>query len=886
MLKHLKLENIRSYKRLDISFNKGVTVVSGANGSGKSSLLEACFMGLFGSKTLDRDFVLSDIITKGATKASILLEFEQNDHNYSVEQSFRNDPEKDRASNTRSIFRRDGEILFDQATRSYDAVTSLLNMDEEAYRNCVYIRQGEIDILINSKPRERQKMIDDLLKLGKLEEYRERASNARIGVGRHQRDNDNRIKELGKELRQIEDSDPNGRLAALRTRSEQIDAELSSLYEKRDRTLSLIEEVRKTLSELKELSGRKETISSRIKDINEKRSGSYRSIETLSEDIRSKREQVVGVRQGISDIGSKLNADPKDTATLIEKLDEHERCLRDSLSDIKSRKAVCEKDILNMAQSLKDGQKNLSSLEDSLKDIQHRIKTVDSQIQEHKLAVSELESRRKDTISTISSLGFSLEKLENIDDVLDLVNDQQKRLYGREAGLKAKISELKSRLEKSVELLGSGKCPTCGQDLKGSHVEESTFSDKETLSKLQEELSGLNKDQYEIQVRTEKVRSARKSKYDIDKILADINSKKDAITRDEKRIDEYRLSIKDYEGRIKEIHLLQEDLEGKITRIKEETTQIEKEEKVVFKEHSEVIEKLRLAREMQKAIEESEKIDSMIKQMADRIKGIQEMISIFDVQLEETKDSLHEIEEKMGGFNRKELESLSEKYDIAFKEINSRIDKLKPEKDEVMKKAGMAEHDRRRLSDLKRNLNILDNRGRYLYAVYSDAEKLENMYMSIRARLRLDNIQTLDMLINDIFSFMYTNNAYSHVKLDADYNLTVFEKDGTTLEPKLLSGGERALFNLVLRCAIYRLLSLGASNQDGRSLPPLIMDEPTVFLDRGHVHQLIKLIDMMRDIGVAQILIVSHDESLIDSADNVFAVEKDPVTNTSGIYAI
>ena len=113
----------------------------------------------------------------------------------------------------------------------------------------------------------------------------------------------------------------------------------------------------------------------------------------------------------------------------------------------------------------------------------------------------------------------------------------------------------------------------------------------------------------------------------------------------------------------------------------------------------------------------------------------------------------------------------------------------------------------------------------------------------------------------------------------------IYEKDGTPLEPKLLSGGERAIFNLVLRCAIYRLLSHSPGTTGSVELPPLILDEPTVFLDRGHVHQLIKLIDMMRDIGVGQILIVSHDESLIDSADHVFVVEKDPITNSSSIAA-
>jgi exonuclease SbcC len=66
----------------------------------------------------------------------------------------------------------------------------------------------------------------------------------------------------------------------------------------------------------------------------------------------------------------------------------------------------------------------------------------------------------------------------------------------------------------------------------------------------------------------------------------------------------------------------------------------------------------------------------------------------------------------------------------------------------------------------------------------------------------------------------------------------------------------------------------------------MILDEPTVFLDRGHIQQLLKLIDMMRNIGVGQIIVVSHDDTLIDSADHVFQVEKDPLTNMSSITRI
>ena len=177
-----------------------------------------------------------------------------------------------------------------------------------------------------------------------------------------------------------------------------------------------------------------------------------------------------------------------------------------------------------------------------------------------------------------------------------------------------------------------------------------------------------------------------------------------------------------------------------------------------------------------------------------------------------------------------------------------------------------------------------------------DAETLEKMYLQIRTELRSGNIRALDQLLNEMFSFIYANNAYSRIELDAEYNLKVYEKNGTVLEPRLLSGGERALFNLALRCAIYRFLSYGSvrtkdedtatengADRKKRSvdLPPMILDEPTVFLDAGHIHQLIRLIGLMKDHGVGQIIVVSHDESLIDSADRVFRVGKDSLTNTS-----
>ena len=161
---------------------------------------------------------------------------------------------------------------------------------------------------------------------------------------------------------------------------------------------------------------------------------------------------------------------------------------------------------------------------------------------------------------------------------------------------------------------------------------------------------------------------------------------------------------------------------------------------------------------------------------------------------------------------------------------------------------------------------------------------MESLYGELRTELRRQNVATLERLLNETFDLVYQNDSYSHIELDGEYRLTVYQKDGEPLAPDQLSGGERALFNLSLRSAIYRLLAEGI--EEAAPMPPLILDEPTVFLDSGHVSQLVALVEHMRDLGVEQILVVSHDEELVAAADDLIAVRKDATTNRSSVERV
>ena len=81
------LENFTCYEETELRLDRGVTVIHGLNGSGKSSLLEACFFALYGAKALDK--TLDEIVTIGAEETVVELDFTHNGGAYSIRRRIR-----------------------------------------------------------------------------------------------------------------------------------------------------------------------------------------------------------------------------------------------------------------------------------------------------------------------------------------------------------------------------------------------------------------------------------------------------------------------------------------------------------------------------------------------------------------------------------------------------------------------------------------------------------------------------------------------------------------------------------------------------------------------------------------------------------------------------
>ncbi len=172
----IKLKNFLSYREVALDFRGLHTAcVCGANGAGKSSLLEAITWVVWG-KT--RAATEDDVINHGAKSVRVDFEFDCNQQTYRIIRS---------RSRGRS-----GSLEFQVATeagnfRSLTAkglkatqkeIVACLKLDYDTFINSSYLRQGRADEFMLRRPSDRKQILADLLKLDRYEELASKAKDA------------------------------------------------------------------------------------------------------------------------------------------------------------------------------------------------------------------------------------------------------------------------------------------------------------------------------------------------------------------------------------------------------------------------------------------------------------------------------------------------------------------------------------------------------------------------------------------------------------------------------------------------------------------------------------------------------------------------------------
>jgi DNA repair protein SbcC/Rad50 len=173
---HLSLKNFLSYTEASLDFSGLHTAcICGANGAGKSSLLEGITWAIWGKcRAVSED----DAISTGAMDVRVDFTFQMHSETYRIIRS----RQRDGSGNLEFQIETSGDgfrTLTQRGMRSTQVlIDQYLKIDYDTFVNSAYLRQGKADEFMLKKPAERKQILADLLKLDRYEQLADRAKES------------------------------------------------------------------------------------------------------------------------------------------------------------------------------------------------------------------------------------------------------------------------------------------------------------------------------------------------------------------------------------------------------------------------------------------------------------------------------------------------------------------------------------------------------------------------------------------------------------------------------------------------------------------------------------------------------------------------------------
>jgi exonuclease SbcC len=886
----IQLESFKCYSDVDLQLNPGVTVIHGANGSGKSTLLEACFFALYGSAAVST--TLDEVVTIGEEEMAVELWFTHAGESFHITREVRHRGEN--ARTTTCVLETPTEPV-EGAMDVRAAVTEMLRMDAEAFVNCAYVRQGEVNKLIDASPADRQDMLDDLLQLGQLEEYRERASNARVGVKRVLDDKQGALGELDEQIERKEEKNLHERRNNCRSALAEVTSDREDYEQNRERARETLDRAEEILGEHEHTQERLSALQSEIDDIRTHIRETEREREDLADRIDECRGTLGETREHRDTLleAVDLESEPRDStdnagpvdealcevvATTLEAVRGEIKKLTEQIRELSVEKQEHDGD----SERLRERADRLDAEAGKRREEADRL---ESEVTE---AREQLAEKRAELAAMAETIAAKREAFEGAPVAFGEAAAHRETLAAELSNLREQRGELEADLENARErvaeaerLREEGRCPECGQPVEGSPHVEALAERRERVEAFETQLEDIDGQ--------------------IEQLTANIETAEQLVER---------------EGTVEELERERENLAGlldeRADNVEERAERVETLRREADERETAAEEKREAAAAAETQAETCREAIAEHNREKDRLVGrrdtLETLVETLDdiTDLVERRERLRDQRAERGERNDERRERLAEKRDRRdelresvdeqrveqargkrddaqeyLEKVETKLADLAEQRDELQARLGAVENELDELDRLRERREELAGTVERLESLYGETERLESLYGDLRADLRAQNVETLERMLNETFDLVYQNDTYARLDLDDDYRLSVVQKDGAQLDPQQLSGGERALFNLSLRCAIYRLLAEGIEGT--APMPPLILDEPTVFLDSGHVSQLLELIAAMYDLGVDQILVVSHDDALIGAADDLVTVRTDSTTNRSTV---
>ncbi|HOJ02792.1 MAG TPA: SMC family ATPase [Bacteroidota bacterium] len=175
------LRNIKSFVESELRFSRGITIIAGRNGSGKSTVIEAVGLALFGAwpERFREGQARSGFIRNGERQARIAVDVECDGTRYTLLCDLECGRDGDKISFERRLLDADGGLLassagriaaFQSDVRRYVLGEARID-DERLFRDIIGTEQGSFDKPFTSPEGERRKLFERILGIEDFQEF-------------------------------------------------------------------------------------------------------------------------------------------------------------------------------------------------------------------------------------------------------------------------------------------------------------------------------------------------------------------------------------------------------------------------------------------------------------------------------------------------------------------------------------------------------------------------------------------------------------------------------------------------------------------------------------------------------------------------------------------
>ena len=839
----LSLSGFTSYlEPVEIDFTGlDLVCISGQNGSGKSSLLDAMTYALYG-QARRRD---EAIIHHASQKAEVSLEFAYEHQIYRVTRSIT----RGKGSQVEFYIRaEDGptpwRVLTERTMSETNAkIEHTLRLDYETFINASFFLQGKADLFATQKPADRKRILSTILGLDSWEDYRKRAADLAKERQGEVRIKDDRLKEIQKEL----DEEParQSRLQLLEEKLKNARAETllaqSALEQKRAVEQSLAS--RRQVLALHEAQERKAAAAQT--DLKLRLSEK----ETALEELRRKLETAESVEAAFKQLES-----------LRKKLGELD-ALSERFHPLENRKRDLDNHIALERQKLLADQQHLEEEKQALE-------RESAQNTARKAQLEQLHAQ-------IIALEEQVSRKEALELEAEMLQARLSELQAENAGIEKKGKETLERLEK-VQKVEGAECPLCGQPLAlhdrerlEQELNEELQNQRAQYKENKEEIGSISQRQRELAHERAQIQAFEKQ---IQMLTRQADQLGQQLNLQASRMEQFaRLKAPQLEqtraALADDSYCAQERAEQ--TEIMAQITALAYNPE----EHSRLREEVRKAEPARAAYNELQIARSTVGQLEQSVLELRE-------SLEKQEEELQRVGQERSKAAADLAEIENNLPDIQVTDQSFRA--IQEAEAALQRQLGAARQDLHVLTELKARKISLREEKEQLNAEIARLKVLERAFSKdgVPAMLIEQALPELSEEANRILSRLSnysmsvtfdTQREYKDAKrADKMETLDILISDGSsTRDYETYSGGEAFRINFAIRLALARLLS----RRSGAQLRTLVIDEGFGNQDTEGRQRLVEAIGQVAD-DFDMIIVITHIEELKEQFPKRIEVEK------------